>query len=65
MQSEESVIDADGHVLETPDLWERYLEPRYRSRAMRIRVGSEGQEYLEIHGVLAGWPMIKIDRGRK
>ena len=30
-------IDADGHVLEPPDLWERYLEPRYRERALRIR----------------------------
>ena len=23
-------VDGDGHVLEPPDLWERYLEPRYR-----------------------------------
>ena len=26
-------IDADGHVLEPPDLWERYLEPAFRARA--------------------------------
>jgi uncharacterized protein len=50
MQREELVIDADGHVLEPPDLWERYLEPKYRARAMRIRVGDDGQEYLEIDG---------------
>jgi hypothetical protein len=25
-------IDADGHILEAPDLWEQYLEPKYRSR---------------------------------
>ena len=30
------VIDADGHVLEPPDLWETYLEDKYRGRALRI-----------------------------
>src|SRR5262245_60085281 len=29
-------VDGDGHVLEPPDLWERYLEPPLRSRALRI-----------------------------
>ena len=28
-------VDADGHILEPPDLWERYLEPKYRDRALR------------------------------
>ena len=27
------VIDIDGHVREADDLWERYLEPPFRSRA--------------------------------
>ncbi len=36
-------VDGDGHVLETPDLWERYLEPKYRSRAIRIRKDDEGK----------------------
>jgi predicted TIM-barrel fold metal-dependent hydrolase len=43
-------VDADGHILEAPDLWERYLEPRYRDRAVRIRVDDRGLEYLEING---------------
>jgi predicted TIM-barrel fold metal-dependent hydrolase len=43
-------IDADGHVLEPPDLWERYLEPKYRDRALRIRKDADGLEYLEIDG---------------
>jgi len=34
-------IDADGHLLEPPDLWERYLEPKYRDRALRIRKDPE------------------------
>jgi len=43
-------IDADGHVLEPPSLWEDYLEARYQDRAMRIQVGDDGFEYLEING---------------
>ncbi len=43
-------IDCDGHILEPPDLWETYLEPRYRDRAIRIRMDSEGMEYFEFDG---------------
>ncbi len=42
-------VDADGHILEPPDLWERYLEPKYRDRAVRIRSDQSG-EYLEVDG---------------
>src|SRR6267378_3306566 len=48
MKTEELVIDCDGHILEPPDLWEKYIDPKYRERAMRIRVGEDGFEYLEI-----------------
>lgn len=30
------VIDCDSHVMEPSDLWLRYLEPRFRDRAIRI-----------------------------
>jgi predicted TIM-barrel fold metal-dependent hydrolase len=43
-------VDADGHLLEPPDLWERYLEPRHRARALRIRKDDQGREYLEVDG---------------
>jgi predicted TIM-barrel fold metal-dependent hydrolase len=43
-------VDADGHVLEAPDLWATYLEPRYRERALRLRRDAQGLEYLEIDG---------------
>ncbi len=43
-------VDADGHILEPPDLWEEYLEPRYRDRALRLRTDDDGLEYLEING---------------
>ena len=50
MNTEALVIDGDGHILEPPDLWEKYIDPKYRERAMRIRVGDDGYEYLEIDG---------------
>jgi predicted TIM-barrel fold metal-dependent hydrolase len=31
------VVDADGHVCEPPDLWERGLPARFRDRALRLR----------------------------
>ncbi|MGH7960569.1 MAG: hypothetical protein ACRERD_01930, partial [Candidatus Binatia bacterium] len=46
----QGAIDADGHILEPPDLWEKYLEPKYRDRAIRIRTGSDGLEYFEYNG---------------
>jgi len=46
----DGTVDADGHVLEPPDLWENYLEEKYRSRALRIGVDDQGYEYLEING---------------
>src|SRR5580658_4292854 len=46
--TEELLIDADGHILEPPSLWEKYLEAKYRDRAIRIRVGDNKREYLEI-----------------
>ena len=50
MTIEAPIIDCDGHILEPPNLWETYLEPAYRERALRIRVGDDGFEYLEIDG---------------
>jgi predicted TIM-barrel fold metal-dependent hydrolase len=46
----ERVIDADGHVLEPPDVWQRYIDPAYRARAIRVRRGADGRDVLEIDG---------------
>lgn len=60
MQSE-YVVDCDSHVMEPPDLWENYIEPRYRDRAIRITTDpADGLEVMLIDnkpllkGVLAG-----------
>ena len=44
----DGTVDADGHILEPPDLWESYLEEGYKARALRIKVDDQGLEYLEI-----------------
>ena len=44
------VIDADGHVLEPPDVWARYLDPAERAGAIRVRRGGDGRDFLEIAG---------------
>ncbi len=50
MPAEQVIIDADGHILEPPDLWEKYLEDTFRSRAIRIRRDENGMEFLEYDG---------------
>ena len=44
------VIDADGHILEPPDLWQRYLEGKYKDRAIRMEKDPDGVEYFVIDG---------------
>ena len=46
-------IDADGHIMEPTDLWEKYLEPKYRDRALRLKIDEHGVEYLEINGKIS------------
>ena len=37
MPADALVVDADGHVCEPADLWERGLPARFRERALRLR----------------------------
>jgi predicted TIM-barrel fold metal-dependent hydrolase len=63
------VVDCDSHVMEPADLWEAYLEPRFRDRAIRIE-RRDGVEHLIIgeqsvlSGVLAGLGGAHRDRAR-
>src|SRR5512147_2768767 len=43
-------VDADGHVLEPRDTWQRYLEPTLRDRAIRIERDGDGVEVLLVDG---------------
>ncbi len=44
------VVDMDSHVMEPPDLWLNYLEPKYRDRAIRIDRNDDGAETLLVDG---------------
>lgn len=62
------VVDADSHVLEPPDLWEEYLEDRFKPRAIRIaRPAGGGPEQLLVDGDvilpmgLAGLGGVELD----
>lgn len=46
----DGAVDADGHILEPPTLWEEYIDPKYRDRALRIVMDENGLEELEIDG---------------
>jgi predicted TIM-barrel fold metal-dependent hydrolase len=46
----DGAVDADGHILEPPDLWENYIDPQYRDRALRVVLDEDGLEELEIGG---------------
>jgi predicted TIM-barrel fold metal-dependent hydrolase len=46
----DGAVDADGHILEPSDLWERYIDPKYRHHALRIVKDERGLDELEIGG---------------
>lgn len=43
-----NTFDADGHITEPPDLWERYIDPKFRDDCPKIIIGDDGQEELRI-----------------
>jgi len=49
-----NVIDADGHVLEPVDIWDKYIDPAYRERAPRIVIDTDGKERLLVEGRVLG-----------
>src|SRR5256712_12337154 len=38
----EPMISSDSHIVEPPDLWERWLTPEFRPRAPRLVKDEEG-----------------------
>jgi len=45
-----NVIDADGHILEPLDLWDRYIDPQFRERRPRFVIDENGKERLGVEG---------------
>ena len=48
MTREMLTVDADGHVLEPADTWQRYIDPKFRDRALRVDIDADGFENLFI-----------------
>ncbi len=46
----QGVIDADGHINEPDDLWQRYIDPQFRDRAIHMGKDPDGRERLQIDG---------------
>ncbi len=44
----EGAIDADGHVMEPGDIWEKYIEAKYRDRALKVCLDDAGAPHYEI-----------------
>lgn len=44
------LVDFDGHILEPPNLWVDYIDPKFRDRAIRVKRNEAGLEYLEYDG---------------
>jgi uncharacterized protein len=51
-----NVVDADGHILEPLDLWDRYIDPEFRERRPRFVIDENGKERLGVEGKLLGNP---------
>ena len=56
------VIDADGHVVELPDMWQAYVEPAYRERAPGFARDQQGRMVQQIGDTLTGRLAVELTR---
>jgi len=49
-KQDEYLFDADSHVLEPPDMWDNYLDPKFRHRGIRITPNEQGVDQLWCDG---------------
>jgi predicted TIM-barrel fold metal-dependent hydrolase len=47
-----AVVDSDAHVFEPHDLWERFLDPRFRPRAPKVVLDEQGRIRWDLDGRL-------------
>ena len=52
------VFDSDMHIMEPPDLWERYIDPQFRSQAPRGRTSENVRDLGTI------FPKVPVDTRR-
>ena len=49
------IVSADSHIIEPPDLWEKWLTPEFRKRAPQLTKDEEGGDAWDFHD--GGKPM--------
>ena len=52
------LIDCDQHVIEPPDLWDRYLDKRYRSKAPKLVKDEDGGDAWNLGGAVESLGLV-------
>src|SRR5437870_5964336 len=62
----EPMISSDSHIVEPPDLWERWLTPEFRPRGPKLVQDEEGGDAWLYNdgGAPAGLGVVTVTRGR-
>lgn len=43
-------VDADGHIVEAADAWDRYIEAKYKANGIHMKTDADGVQYVEVGG---------------
>ena len=54
------VVDADGHVIERPEMWAQYVEPAYRDRVPRFVLDENGKAGQLIGDSMTGRIAVEV-----
>jgi predicted TIM-barrel fold metal-dependent hydrolase len=60
-----TVISADSHVIEPPDLWLMHMEPAFRDRAPRVVRQADGNDYFLCEGQPPASMMAMANAGQR
>src|SRR5581483_4161471 len=44
------IVDIDAHIIEPPNLWREYVEPRFRDQAIRVERTADGMNRFVVRG---------------
>ena len=57
-----SVVDSDAHIYEPHDLWDRWLDPRYRARAPKVLLDDQGRIRWNLDGrITEALPLLTVE----
>ena len=57
-----SVVDSDAHIFEPHDLWDRFLDPRFRARAPKVMLDEQGRIRWNLDGrITPALPLFTVE----